>query len=277
MRNYKTLLSIAGSDSSGGAGIQADIKTACAFGVYAMTVVTAVTAQNSTGVKRIEPVSPDMITSQLDAIAGDIEVDAVKMGMLPDSGCAVSVAAFLEKTRWPKNVIDPVMVSTSGFSLSEGSVTDIYKRRLFPLAEIVTPNIPEAEHFTGIEIRTEEDLRRAGAVFIKDYGCRAVLIKGGHSIRDGLCSDILFYLENGSEREEIFTHEYIESRNTHGTGCTLSSAIASSLAMGNGTVKSCRIGIGYLLDAVKYGREYLFGSPEGHGPLNHWVNQLNID
>ena len=268
---YKTLLSIAGSDSSGGAGIQADIKTGYAFGVYAMTVVTAVTAQNSTGVKRVEPVSPEMIRCQLETIGEDIEVDAVKLGMLPDCESALSVAMFLEKKGWRNIVIDPVMVSTSGQSLSAGPIGDIYRERLFPLSLLVTPNIPEVKFFTGIDIRSSVDRRKAAEMFIDDFGCQAVLIKGGHLISNGECTDTLFYREEESIKKKDFTHIHITSRNTHGTGCTLSTAIASSLADGKDIVEACETGIEYLLAAIMKGKDFIFGSSAGHGPLNHWV------
>lgn len=253
-----TALSIAGSDSSGGAGIQADIKTMTSLGVYGMTAITALTAQNTTGVKAIQEVEAEFLRSQLDCVFDDIWPDAVKTGMIPNATLIDVVAESLKKYGVKKLVIDPVMVSTSGSSLIATEAVETLKTKLLPLGSLVTPNIPEAEVLTGMSIKTNEDIESAAKNIYDNYGC-AVLLKGGHGILDA--NDYLY----AGEVSRWYMGERIDNPNTHGTGCTLSSAIASYLAKGES-----------LEDAVYKAKEYLTGAiranldlGKGHGPLNH--------
>ena len=254
----KTALTIAGSDSGGGAGIQADIKTMTMNGVYAMSAVTALTAQNTLGVKEICEVKPEVLKAQIDAVFEDIRPDAVKIGMIPSAGLAGTAAGRLKAWAAEHIVVDPVLVSTSGSRLMDEETLDTLKAELFPQAELLTPNIPEAEVLSGIAIRCREDMIRAAGVIERTWGC-AVLCKGGHS-RKG--ADDLLYI-GGSFR--WFRGTRIENPNTHGTGCTLSSAIAANLAKGfelSDAVGRAKIylscALGAMLDLGK-----------GNGPLDH--------
>ncbi|MEY8338365.1 bifunctional hydroxymethylpyrimidine kinase/phosphomethylpyrimidine kinase [Lachnospiraceae bacterium 62-35] len=254
----KTALTIAGSDCSGGAGIQADIKTMTAHGVYAMSAVTALTAQNTTGVKAIMEVREEFLAAQLDAVFTDIFPDAVKIGMISSRGLIQVIGEKLKKYKAINVVIDPVMVSTSGSRLMSDDAIDAVKEELFPLADLLTPNIPEAEVLSGMRIRTKEDMEKA-AKLIGDRCRCAVLCKGGHQQRD---ADDLLY-QDGSFW--WFYGKRIDTFNTHGTGCTLSSAIASNLAKGQ-----------ELHQAVEEAKFYLSLSLEakldlgkGNGPMNH--------
>ncbi len=254
----KTVLTIAGSDSSGGAGIQADIKTMTANGVYAMSAVTALTAQNTIGVTAISEVSPQFMKQQLDAVFTDIFPDAVKIGMVSSAQLIEVVSDVLSHYKANNIVVDPVMVSTSGSTLMEESAVETLKRKLIPLASLLTPNIPEAQALTGLVVENEADMRKAVKTIGDTYGC-AVLLKGGHSISDA--NDILY-----SQGEyHYFKGKRIDNPNTHGTGCTLSSAIASNLAKGYSMVQS-----------IKRAKEYISGALEamldlgkGSGPVNH--------
>jgi len=254
----KTVLTIAGSDCSGGAGIQADLKTMTAHHVYGMSAITALTAQNTMGVTAIMDVTPEFLKAQLDAVFTDIFPDAVKIGMVSSGVLIHVIAERLSHYKAGNIVLDPVMVSTSGSRLiSEEAVTGLTEE-LFPLATVITPNIPEAEVLTGMTISGEEDMVKAGKQLMEKYGI-AVLIKGGHSIMDA--SDLLIY----DKGEKWFTAPRIETENTHGTGCTLSSAIASGLALGRN-----------LPDAVQYAKDYLTGAlaagldlGKGSGPMDH--------
>lgn len=251
-------LSIAGSDSIGGAGIQADIKTMIMNGVYAMTAVTALTAQNTLGVSAISEVCGDFLRAQIDAVFEDIVPDAVKIGMV-SSPELIHVIAERLKVYGAKNVVvDPVMVATSGSSLMKDGAVSCMEEELFPIASIITPNIPEAECLSGIRIKDERDMKTVAGVLYKKYGC-AVLLKGGHSVSDA--NDLLFD-ETGAE---WIMGRRIDNPNTHGTGCTLSSAIASGLAKGR-----------TLRCAVRLAKEYISGALEagldlgrGAGPLDH--------
>ena len=254
----KTALSIAGSDCSGGAGIQADLKTMTMNGVYAMSAVTALTAQNTTGVSAIMDVTPAFLRSQLDMIFTDIRPDAVKIGMVSSSALIETIAEALSFYKAENIVLDPVMVSTSGSRLLAEDAVETLRTRLLPLAEVITPNIPESEILTGMTIRKEEDMVLAARSMYEAYGT-AVLVKGGHSINDA--NDLLFS-ENGAQ---WFRGRRIDNPNTHGTGCTLSSAIAANLAKGFG-----------LGDAVSRAKEYISGAlaamldlGSGSGPMNH--------
>ena len=221
--HYPTCLTIAGSDSSGGAGIQADLKTMSALGIYGMSVITAITAQNTCGVTDIQAISPHIVKAQLEAVFSDIACDAVKIGMLFSSENIEVILDILDKYSPRFVVLDPVLVSTSGHKLyAEENIGVAMKERLFPKATIITPNTEEASLLSGVPVCNEHDMYRAGEILM-ETGCRAVLIKGGH-LPQGVMNDILF---TSHRPPRIFSSEKIETRNTHGTGCTLSSAIAS--------------------------------------------------
>ena len=221
----KTVLTIAGSDSSGGAGIQADIKTITLNGAYAMSAITALTAQNTLGVRAISEVEPDFMKHQLDAVFEDIFPDAVKIGMVSSARLIEVIADRLEFYKATNIVVDPVMIATSGSRLIESDSVNVLAQRLLPLSTLVTPNIPEAETLSGVAIHTKEDMMRSAEVIGSRYGC-AVLLKGGH--RTDSADDCLY--TDGSYT--WFRSVRIDNPNTHGTGCTLSSAIASGLAKG---------------------------------------------
>lgn len=254
----KTALTIAGSDSSGGAGIQADIKTITMNGVYAMSAITALTAQNTLGVFGISEVSPEFLTLQIDSVFSDIYPDAVKIGMLASKELAEVVSERLIFYKARNIVVDPVMVSTSGSKLLKNDAIEVITDKLLPISTLVTPNIPEAEILSGIKILNLEDMKRAAKKISRDFSC-SVLLKGGHNVNDAddlLCS-------NGE-----FTHFYgkrINNSNTHGTGCTLSSAIASNLAKGLD-----------IKESIKRAKEYISGAlnaqldlGKGSGPMMH--------
>lgn len=253
-----TVLSIAGSDASGGAGIQADIKTMTALGVYGMAAVTALTAQNTTGVYGIMEVTPEFLEKQLDCIFTDIYPDAVKIGMTASEGNIHVIAEKLKQYHARHIVLDPVMVSTSGSRLVSGGAAARLKEELLTVAELVTPNIEESQLLSGITINGADDMERAAEAISRNYGC-AVLCKGGHSVKDA--DDFLY--QNG---EGIwFYGKRIQNSNTHGTGCTLSSAAASYLAQGY-----------TLREAVLLAKEYISGAigamldlGKGSGPMNH--------
>lgn len=254
----RTALSIAGSDSCGGAGIQADIKTMTMNGVYAMSAVTALTAQNTTGVRAIQEASPEFLKQQIEAVFEDIYPDAVKIGMV-SSGELISVIADRLRYFKAKNiVVDPVMVSTSGSRLMKADAVKTLTDELIPIATLITPNIPEANILSGLNIENEDDMVTAAMKIGDTYGC-AVLLKGGHSIND---ANDLLYVDGEICR---FEGKRIDNPNTHGTGCTLSSAIASNLAKGF-----------TLAESVKKAKEYISGAladmldlGHGSGPLNH--------
>ena len=254
----RTALSIAGSDSSGGAGIQADIKTMSANGVYAMTAVTALTAQNTTGVTSILDSTPAFLSAQLDAVFTDIFPDAVKIGMVSSAELISVIARKLRQYEARHIVVDPVMVATSGSHLLREDAVEALKTELLPLAEVATPNIPEAEILADMPIRTPADMEAAARKISEQYGC-AVLCKGGHDLNDA--NDLLWRDGAGY----WFNGRRINNPNTHGTGCTLSSAIAANLAKGMA-----------LEDAVRRAKEYISGAlaamldlGHGRGPMNH--------
>ena len=254
----RTALTIAGSDSSGGAGIQADIKTMLANGVYAMSAITALTAQNTTGVTSILNATPEFLAQELDCIFTDIYPDAVKIGMVSDRELIKVISEKLKQYKPQNVVVDPVMVATSGARLISEDAIDTLKESLFPLADVLTPNIPEAQELTGMSICSAEDMIRAAEIISKSYNC-AVLCKGGHSLNDA--NDLLFM----KGTYEWFHGKRIENSNTHGTGCTLSSAIASNLAKGY-----------ELKESVKRSKDYISGALEamldlgkGSGPMDH--------
>ena len=254
----KTALSIAGSDSSGGAGIQADIKTMTMNGVYAMSAITALTAQNTTGVRAIQESTPEFLQQQIDAVFEDIYPDAVKIGMVSSTGLIEVIADRLQFYQAKNIVVDPVMVATSGSSLMKTDAVQVLLDKLFPIATVVTPNIPEAEVISDCAVKNRDDMLTAAKKINAMYGC-AVLLKGGHNINNA--NDLLF--ANGTY--QWFEGKRINNRNTHGTGCTLSSAIAANLAKG------------FSLDESVYrAKEYISGAlsamlnlGKGSGPMNH--------
>ncbi|MBR1530146.1 MAG: bifunctional hydroxymethylpyrimidine kinase/phosphomethylpyrimidine kinase [Oscillospiraceae bacterium] len=254
----KTALTIAGSDSSGGAGIQADIKTMTANGVFAMSAVTALTAQNTTGVTGVLESSPEFLAQQLDCIFTDIFPDAVKIGMVSSSALIAIIAEKLTQYQAKHIVLDPVMVATSGARLISPDAISALKEKLIPLAEVITPNIPEAEELTGIEIKTVADMEQAAKQIFSAYGC-AVLLKGGHSLNDA--NDLLIW-KDGSQ---WFEGKRIDNTNTHGTGCTLSSAIASNLAKGFSLPESVERAKAYISGALGA----MLNLGKGSGPMNH--------
>lgn len=259
----KTALSIAGSDCSGGAGIQADIKTMTMNGVYAMSAVTALTAQNTMGVSEIMEVTPKFLREQLRMIFTDIFPDAVKIGMVPNAKLMEVIVQEFSGYDIKNIVIDPVMVATSGSSLMKSEALSTLKKKLLPIAALVTPNIPEAEVLSGLSINSEEDMIKAAKLLNEEYGC-AILLKGGHCVNDA--NDLLYM--NGQMK--WFYGKRIDNPNTHGTGCTLSSAIASNLAKG------------YDLEtAVQKAKEYISGAlaamlnlGQGRGPMNHFFELM---
>ena len=254
----KTALTIAGSDSSGGAGIQADIKTMTANGVFAMSAITALTAQNTTGVTDIFETTPRFLAEQLDAVFTDIYPDAVKIGMVSSAELIGTIADKLQEYSARHIVVDPVMVATSGSKLLRDDAVDALTARLLPMAEVLTPNIPEAEILSGMSIKNAADMEKAAQTISEKYGC-AVLCKGGHQINDA--DDLLWRSGAG----KWFRGRRIDNPNTHGTGCTLSSAIASNLAKG------------YDLDtSVERAKAYISGAlaamldiGHGSGPMDH--------
>lgn len=270
--HYNTVLIIAGSDSIGGAGIQADIKTCTAHGVYAMTAITAVTAQNTCGVNSFEPVGGRLLRGQLDAVLSDVTPDAVKVGMLPDSDSVNIVAEAIEHYGLTHVVVDPLIVSTSGDHLSSSGALEAMKERLFPLAEIITPNIPEAIAISGMEIATEEDCINVADCIIRQCGCNSVLVKGGHA-QGVMLTDFLVNAANDDSGILRFTNPRIDTVNTHGTGCTLSSAIASNLSRGMELAEACSEAIGWLHSAIENGAGYSLG--HGKGPVNHMFRIIN--
>ncbi len=254
----KTALSIAGTDPSGGAGIQADLKTMTMNGVFAMSAVTALVAQNTTGVRSIVEVAPDFLAQQIDAVFEDIPPDAVKVGMVASRGLIETIAERLGSYGAGNIVVDPVMVATSGDRLIDPEAVDALKRRLLPLAAVATPNIPEAEILSGMAIRDREDIEAAAKRIGDEFGC-AVLLKGGHSINDA--NDFLY--QRGAGR--WFQGERIDNPNTHGTGCTLSSAIAANLAKGFDLPASIRRAKEYLTGALGA----MLDLGKGSGPMDH--------
>ena len=254
----KTALTIAGSDCSGGAGIQADIKTMTMNGVYAMSAITALTAQNTTGVRKIQESTPEFLEQQIDAVFEDIFPDAVKIGMVSSSEIVCVIADRLKYHKAKNIVVDPVMVATSGSSLLKTDAVKTLIDVLLPIATLVTPNIPESEVLSGISIENKEDMQMAAKTIGDKYSC-AVLLKGGHSINDA--NDLLY--ANGEFK--WFYGKRIDNPNTHGTGCTLSSAIAANLAKGFNVSDSVRKAKEYISDALAAGLDL----GQGSGPLMH--------
>lgn len=263
MRKYKRLLSIAGSDSGGGAGIQVDLKTFSALGCYGMTVVTAITSQNTKGVTGVWPMATDCVEQQLEAVLSDIGVDAVKIGMLWSLELAERVADILVRYKAENVVFDPVMVAQSGDVLMKQDVAADLARILIPVSTVVTPNIPEATWLLGYDINDREDMKKAAEELLS-WGFKNVLLKGGH-LDENAAFDIIVSKNN---KTDAFHSARVETENNHGTGCTLSSAIASYLAHGYDITEACRMAKNYVTDALIKGADYKIG--EGHGPVHHF-------
>jgi len=263
------VLIIAGSDSSGGAGIQADIKTVTALGSYAMTAVTAVTSQNTKGVKGIVPISKKNIEKQITMVLEDIGADAIKIGMLHNTSVIKCVYKILKKRKLKNIILDPVMISKGGARLVNSNSIKYLKKLLLPLCNVVTPNIPEAEMLTGCSILSKEDMIKAAKKIIS-MGAKNVLLKGGH-----LKSKMIFDILISNKDIKIFPKRKIKTKHTHGTGCTLSSALATCLSQKKNIYKSCKISLRYVDKAISTAPGY----GKGFGPLNHLVllNMRNID
>jgi hydroxymethylpyrimidine/phosphomethylpyrimidine kinase len=259
------ILIIAGSDSSGGAGIQADIKTITTLGSYAMTAITAVTAQNTTGVKSIVPIPPKEISNQIIFTSKDIKPEAIKIGMLHSSEVIENVIKSLNIIKVKKIVLDPVMVAKGGAKLIDDNAIKLLKEKLIKRVSLITPNIPEAEILTKTKIKNKEDIIFAAHKLIQ-LGAKNVLIKGGH-LRSKLVQDVFV---NKFEIKIFYSRRY-KTKNTHGTGCTLSSAITTFLSCGKPIKKSCELGIKYVNSAVKTNPNY----GKGHSPINH-LNAMSI-
>lgn len=256
----KQVLTIAGSDSGGGAGIQADIKAMSANGVFAMSVITAITAQNTEEVTDVFEVPPPVVAAQLDAVFDDFEVAAVKTGMLGSAATIEVIASLLKPQNVANLVVDPVMVSKSGHPLLKPDAIDAMRSRLFPMALVVTPNVLEAQHLSGIEITSLADARRAAKVIAR-LGSRYVLIKGGH-LPTNRATDLLY----DGRFFHVFKGEPIETPHTHGTGCTFASALAAHLALGKPIVEAIQAAKTYVTEAIRHS----LAIGHGHGPTDHF-------
>ena len=265
MKPNSKVLIIAGSDSSGGAGIQADIKTVTALGSYAMTAITALTVQNTTGVKSIIPVNPKEISSQIEFTSNDIKPDAVKIGMLHSTAVIKSVIKSLKKINTSKIILDPVMVAKGGAKLIDNKAVQMIKKKLIKKVFLLTPNIPEAEILTNTKIKTYKDMIYSANILLQ-LGAKNVLIKGGH-LKSKNMIDVLIT----QQEIKVFKSNRYATKNTHGTGCTLSSAITTYLSCGKLLKKSCELGIKYVNQAI--GSNLNYG--KGHGPVNH-LNSILI-
>ncbi len=270
MPTKRSVLTIAGSDSSGGAGIQADIKTIEAHGLFATSVITAVTAQNTEGVRSVQDISIDVIADQLDAVFEDIPPAAVKIGMVSSADIANTIADGLERHRAHHVVVDPVMVATSGSALMKTEAIRVLEERLFPLAQVITPNVPEAEALAGLAITDVEGMVAAAEAIARKIrtqgaggGVPAILIKGGHALEDERTANDLLFAADGTAT--WLRGDRIKNPNTHGTGCTLSSAIACGLAEGMDVERACRKAKAFIEGALAFGLDLGHGA----GPLNH--------
>ena len=266
MKPKSKILIIAGSDSSGGAGIQADIKTVTALGSYAMTAITAITIQNTTGVKSIVPIDPKVISNQIEFTSKDIRPDAVKVGMLHSIKVIESVMNSLDIIKVKKIILDPVMVAKGGTKLINEEAIQLLKNRLIKKVSLITPNIPEAEILTGIKIRNNTDMIFAASKLI-ELGAKNVLIKGGH-LENKIVEDIFV----NKKEIKIIKSKRITTSNTHGTGCTLSSAISTFFSCGKPLKKSCELAIKYVNNSIRSNLNY----GKGHGPINH-LNSMVIN
>lgn len=267
---YFRVLTIAGSDSGGGAGIQADIKTISAMGCYATSAITAITVQNTLGVQSVFPVTKEILAGQIDAVLSDIGTDAIKIGMLFSSDFVNVVADKIEQYNVKDVVLDPVMVSTSGHRLIEESAVEVIKSRLLPLVRVITPNVPEAEILIGREIKGECDFHTVAKEIADKYNV-SVLLKAGHLSGDTL-TDYFYNAEDTTFT--LLPTSRINTKNTHGTGCTLSSALASAIASGNDLTASAIIAKKYIEQAIISGANYELGG--GFGPVNHSFNPIKM-
>lgn len=266
MQRYPTVLTIAGSDSGGGAGIQADLKTIAALGAYGTSAITALTAQNTQGVRGIHPVPADFLKSQLEAIFEDFQVDAVKIGMINTIEAAQVISEVLDRFKPTVVVFDPVMVSTSGAKLIQDETIDVLWKELFPRATLITPNLDEARILVQSKITNTDEMILAAKEMLQ-RGCQGVLLKGGHLIAPKLF-DVLLQKDG---QPQVFESNYIKSENVHGTGCTLSSAIATYAALGNAVPEAIQLAKQYVAGAIEAGKSIKTGS--GSGPLNHSFSQ----
>ena len=269
-KSYFRVLTIAGSDSGGGAGIQADIKTISAMGCYASSAITAVTVQNTLGVQAVHPIPLDILEGQIDAILSDIGADAIKIGMLHSTKVVNLVAEMIEKYGIRNVVLDPVMVSTSGHKLIEDDAIESIKNRLIPLSRVITPNIPEAEILSGCKISSDQDFEQIAKKLSFNKSV-SVLLKAGHLDNDCLV-DYFYNIEDNTIT--LLPSKRVKTRNTHGTGCTLSSAFASALARGEDLTTASKSAKKYIEQAIVSGAEYEIG--HGHGPVNHGFNPLKM-
>ena len=270
-KTYPIVLSIAGSDSSGGAGIQADLKTFSALGVYGATAITAITAQNTLGVHAQLPIPPEMVYDQITAVIDDLHPSFVKIGMLSNVEIVLAVAEALSKYSL-SIVLDPVMVSSSGHRLLSVEAQDTVKKKLLPMATLITPNLPEMEALTELPLSTYEEKEKA-AKYLLDSGANAILLKGGHEEGD-VKTDILFTPSANGIQSSLFSSESIPTQNIHGTGCTLSSAITAYLAKGLGLEEAIVKAKKYISEAIRAGADIEIG--KGFGPVNHSFNPLKM-
>jgi hydroxymethylpyrimidine/phosphomethylpyrimidine kinase len=261
----RTALTIAGSDSGGGAGIQADLKTFAAYGVFGTSAITAITAQNTRGVTAVQALDPALVVAQIDAVVSDLGADATKIGMLANTGIIEAVAGALTRLGLTNIVLDPVMVAKGGDHLLEPSAVQALRDLLIPLAWVVTPNVPEAEVLTGLTIRSVDDLREAASRLV-GMGARSAVVKGGHlTLEDGRVVDIWY---DGREFLELAA-ERLTTPHTHGTGCTFASAVCAALAQRDSPETAVQRAKGYVLGAIRHAP----GLGHGHGPLHHfWMN-----
>ena len=270
-KTYPIVLSIAGSDSSGGAGIQADIKTFSALGVYGATAITAITAQNTQGVKSQFALTPQIVYDQIVSVIDDLSPVVVKIGMLSTIDIVIAVAEALSQYTLPI-ILDPVMVSSSGHCLLSIEGQEALKKKLLPMATLITPNIPEMNALTGMSLTTLEEKQKA-ACHLFDCGAKAVLLKGGHEEGD-VKTDILYSVHDGAMQINKFISDTILTKNTHGTGCTLSSAIAAFMARGCNLYKAVAEAKHYVAEAIQMGADIKIGY--GFGPINHGFNPLKM-
>ena len=289
MKRYFPVLTIAGSDSSGGAGIQADIKTMSALGCYAASAITSITVQNTLGVTAVQAIHPDIVAGQIRAVMDDIHPLAIKIGMVNDADTICSIADTLSQYEVDRLVVDPVMVSTSGSRLMQEDALDVFCRLLLPMATLLTPNVPEAEVLADMKITSCDDMDIAAGRILKK-GCEAVLIKGGHLVGrktdrfyrvvdenrfvEGSSAVDGFRIVDGGLMMYEFACDNVPTRNTHGTGCTLSAAIASYLAFDCPAGDAIALAKDYLTDALKAGADVEIGS--GHGPVNHFFDPKKL-
>jgi hydroxymethylpyrimidine/phosphomethylpyrimidine kinase len=267
MSSYVRALTIAGSDSGGGAGIQADLKTFSALGCFGMSAITAITAQNTKAVTSVQALPPTLVEAQIDAVFDDIGAEAVKVGMLFDAPIIEAVARALRSWNARNVVLDPVMVAKSGALLLQENAVGALREHLLPLADVATPNIPEAEHLLERRIDSREAMERA-AVDLTRLGPRAVLLKGGHLATEAESPDVLAMRTDDGPRLRWFAERRVATKNTHGTGCTLSSAVAAFLARGYPLEEAVAAGKGYLHQAIVAGAKFELG--RGHGPVHHF-------